>query len=193
MEEFDTSKCRGKLEKMGVLCTHSPKSPGPFPKLPVKYWPKCRGKLEKNKKNSQKKDQADPIQASTRGRWATANCRPAPSQQPRQGRPTPFKLLFLVLPFIFCASGQLLLVGFQHMPALPRVHLKTSNTHNFWTVASKIMKFVLMRSFIPRCIFTKSFKNLKIVWDHTTQPRIGLSLVGRSGPLGVNDKLNYFD
>jgi hypothetical protein len=33
---FDTFKCRGKLEKMGVLCTHSPKSPGPFPKLPIK-------------------------------------------------------------------------------------------------------------------------------------------------------------
>jgi hypothetical protein len=33
---FDTSKCRGKLEKMGVLCTHSPKSLGPFPKLPMK-------------------------------------------------------------------------------------------------------------------------------------------------------------
>jgi hypothetical protein len=31
---FNTSKCRGKLEKMGVLYTHSPKSPGPFPKLP---------------------------------------------------------------------------------------------------------------------------------------------------------------
>jgi hypothetical protein len=24
---FDTSKCRGKLEKMGVLCTHSPEMP----------------------------------------------------------------------------------------------------------------------------------------------------------------------
>jgi hypothetical protein len=31
---IDTSKCRGKLEKMSVLCAHSPKSPGPFPKLP---------------------------------------------------------------------------------------------------------------------------------------------------------------
>jgi hypothetical protein len=29
-----TSKCRGKLQKMGVLYTHSPKSLGPFPKLP---------------------------------------------------------------------------------------------------------------------------------------------------------------
>jgi hypothetical protein len=34
----------------------------------------------------------------------------------------------------------------QHIPALPRVHLKTSNTHNFWSVAPKIMKFVLTRS-----------------------------------------------
>jgi hypothetical protein len=33
---FNTSKCRGKLERMGVLCTHSSKSPGPFPKLPQK-------------------------------------------------------------------------------------------------------------------------------------------------------------
>jgi hypothetical protein len=24
---FDTSKCRGKLEKMGVVCTHSPQMP----------------------------------------------------------------------------------------------------------------------------------------------------------------------
>jgi hypothetical protein len=31
---FNTSKCRGKLQKMGALYTHSPKSPGPFPKLP---------------------------------------------------------------------------------------------------------------------------------------------------------------
>jgi hypothetical protein len=33
---FNTSKCRGKLQKMGVLYTDSPKSPGPFPKLPQK-------------------------------------------------------------------------------------------------------------------------------------------------------------
>jgi hypothetical protein len=33
---FHTFKYRGKLEKMGALCTHSPKSPGPFPKLPKK-------------------------------------------------------------------------------------------------------------------------------------------------------------
>jgi hypothetical protein len=33
---FNTSKCRGKLQKMEVLYTHSPKSPGPFSKLPKK-------------------------------------------------------------------------------------------------------------------------------------------------------------
>jgi hypothetical protein len=41
---FNTSKCRGKLQKKGVLYTHSSKSPSPFPKLPKKnpknkkYW-----------------------------------------------------------------------------------------------------------------------------------------------------------
>jgi hypothetical protein len=33
---FNTSKCRGKLQKMGVLYIHSPKRPSPFPKLPKK-------------------------------------------------------------------------------------------------------------------------------------------------------------
>jgi hypothetical protein len=51
---FDTSKWRRKLEKMGVLCTHSPKSPGPFPILPIKNWPKCRRKHQKNKKIQKK-------------------------------------------------------------------------------------------------------------------------------------------
>jgi hypothetical protein len=31
---FNASKCRGMLQKMGVLYTHSPKSPSPFSKLP---------------------------------------------------------------------------------------------------------------------------------------------------------------
>jgi hypothetical protein len=46
---FDTSKWRGKLEKMGVLCIHSPKSLGPFSKTPIKNWPKCRRKHQKKK------------------------------------------------------------------------------------------------------------------------------------------------
>jgi hypothetical protein len=41
---FDTSKWREKLGKNG--CIVHP-SPGPFPKLPIKNWPKCRRELQK--------------------------------------------------------------------------------------------------------------------------------------------------
>jgi hypothetical protein len=44
---ISTSKCRGKLQKMGVLYTHSPKSPGPFPKLPKIHFLKIK-KFQKN-------------------------------------------------------------------------------------------------------------------------------------------------
>jgi hypothetical protein len=47
---FNTSKCRGKLQKMGVLYTHSPKSPGLFIKLPKK--------LKNKRKISNKREQA---------------------------------------------------------------------------------------------------------------------------------------
>jgi hypothetical protein len=33
---FDPPKYRSKLQKMGVLYTHSPKRPGPFLKVPKK-------------------------------------------------------------------------------------------------------------------------------------------------------------
>jgi hypothetical protein len=42
--KISTSKCRGKLKKLGELYTHSPKSPSPFPKLPKIH-------LKKIKKN----------------------------------------------------------------------------------------------------------------------------------------------
>jgi hypothetical protein len=44
---ISTSKCRGKLQKMGVLYTHSPKSPGLFPKLPKIHFFKIK-KFQKN-------------------------------------------------------------------------------------------------------------------------------------------------
>jgi hypothetical protein len=34
------------------------------------------------------------------------------------------------------------------MPTLPKLLLKTSDTHNFWPVAPKIMKFVLTQSLL---------------------------------------------
>jgi hypothetical protein len=42
-----TSKCRGKLQKMGALYTHSSKSPGPFPELPKIHFLKIK-KFQKN-------------------------------------------------------------------------------------------------------------------------------------------------
>jgi hypothetical protein len=36
----------------------------------------------------------------------------------------------------------------QYMPSLPKLLLKTSNTHNFCSVGPKIMKFVLLRSLL---------------------------------------------
>jgi hypothetical protein len=47
------------------------------------------------------------------------------------------------------------------------------------------MKFALTRSLFRDASSQKVSKNLKIVWDHTTQPKTGLSPVGTSGPLGV--------
>jgi hypothetical protein len=60
---------------MGVLYIHSPKSPGPFPKLPKKL------KIKKEKK----KGQFDPVQVSTRDRRATAGRRVALGQRPGIG------------------------------------------------------------------------------------------------------------
>jgi hypothetical protein len=125
-----------------------------------------------------------------RGRAATSGCPPAPHGSD----------FFLLASLFFPPSsptfghfGQLHLIV-QHMPALPRVHLKTSNTHNFWTVApNKIMKFALTRSFFRDASSQKVSNNLKIVWDHTTQPRTGLSPVETSGPLGDKLKILGFE
>jgi hypothetical protein len=71
---------------------------------------------------------------------------------------------------------------FQHMPALPKLLLKTSNIHNFWSVAPKIMKFVLMWSLFQDAFGKRNSKNLKIVWNQTTLPKTGLAPVGPIRP-----------
>jgi hypothetical protein len=77
------------------------------------------------------------------------------------------------------------LVGWlQHMPALTRPYPKTSNTHNFWSVGPKIMKFVLTRSLWQDASQTIS-KNLKIVWDQVTLPKTRLVTLGIFSPSGV--------
>jgi hypothetical protein len=65
---FNTSNCRGKLQKMGMLYTHSPKSPGPFSKLPKK--------IKLNKKNSKQ---------GTVWPCVGVDLRPALARQPRVG------------------------------------------------------------------------------------------------------------
>jgi hypothetical protein len=74
----------------------------------------------------------------------------------------------------------------QHMPALPRLLLKTSNIHNFWSVGPKIMKFVLPQSLLQDSwTFTKSFKKSKIKWGQVTLPKTSLVTPGTFGLLGV--------
>jgi hypothetical protein len=89
---FDTSKCRGKLEKMGVLCTHSPKRRSPFPKLPQKI--KIKIKIKDRPTLSRRR--------------------------PCIGSACPFFFeFFFLLPSTFCTSSQLLLVGSSTCPPCP--------------------------------------------------------------------------
>jgi hypothetical protein len=102
---FNTSKCRGKLQKMEVLYTHSPKNLGPFPKHPKKN--------SKKFKNSKKWGQPD-----------RSKCQPTAGGQPWVdtwtfwSSPILFELFFL-LPSTFCTCGQLLLVGSSTCPPWP--------------------------------------------------------------------------
>jgi hypothetical protein len=101
---FDTSKYRGKLDKMGVLCTNSPIIPGPFSKLPNKN-------LKKIKKIQKKGPCPGVDQRSPAGCGST----------PGQDRPAPFLGNFsFFLPSTFCASSQLLLVGSSTCPPCPK-------------------------------------------------------------------------
>jgi hypothetical protein len=53
------------------------------------------------------------------------------------------------------------------------------------------MKFALTRSLFRDASPQKVSKNLKIVRDHTTQPKTGLFPVGISGPLGVKNLITF--
>jgi hypothetical protein len=76
---------------------------------------------------------------------------------------------------------------FQHMPALPKLLLKTSNIHNFWSVVPKIMKFAFTQSLFRDAFGKNNSKILKIMWVETTLPKTGLAPVGLVRPLGVKD------
>jgi hypothetical protein len=183
---FDTSKCRGKLEKMGAPCTHSPQMPRSTKK-----------KIQKNQTNSKQCRGSKTGPRLAGDRWSPpCPWRPTTSRSPTVARwPHAGPILFFVrphfsscLPFFssffphFWALWLTPPHWLQHMPALPRVHLKTSNTHNFWSVAPKIMKFALMQSLFRDASSHKVSNFFKIVWNHTTQPITGLSPIGTSGP-----------
>jgi hypothetical protein len=53
----------------------------------------------------------------------------------------------------------------QHMPALPKLLLKFSNIHNFWSIGPKIMKFVLPQSLFRGTCSQKVSKKPKIEGD----------------------------
>jgi hypothetical protein len=129
---FNTSKCRGK--KWGCYTPILPKA--------LAHSPNFQNNFIKIKK-FKKKGQSGPVQALTRGRRVTT------SRQPRVnawiGPDCPIlNFNFFLMPSIFCARGQLLLVGSSTCLALPKLLPKTSNTHNFCSVTPKIMKFMLM-------------------------------------------------
>jgi hypothetical protein len=109
---ISTSKCRGKLQKMEVLYTHSPKSPGPSSKLPKIHF----SKIKKSQKNGNNPigPGVDPWLTVDR-RTATFGRRAASDQRLGLGR----------------ASGQLLLVGSSTCPPCPDFSLKLQTPITF--------------------------------------------------------------
>jgi hypothetical protein len=76
---------------------------------------------------------------------------------------SPFLVPYLPPPSYFLLPNFLhmwstLLHWLQHMPALPRLPLKFSNTHNFWSIGKEKYEIYTPAKLIARCMFTKSFK-----------------------------------
>ena len=82
--------------------------------------------------------------------------------------------------------GQLHLIGFSPCPALSRLLLKTSNTHNFWFIGPRIMKFVLTQSLLRGACSRKVSKKIKTIWDQVTLPKSGLVTPSTFKTTGVN-------
>jgi hypothetical protein len=115
---ISTSKCRSKLQKMGVLYTHSPKSPGPFSKLPKIHFFLIK-KFQKN---------WDSLTGAGVGPWPTGDqwvdtyaCWVVPI----------FLEFFFFMPSTFCTSGQLSLIGCNTCPPCPDFSLKLQTSITF--------------------------------------------------------------
>ena len=132
---LNTSKYKGKFQKMGMLYTHSLKMPGPSPNFQ-------KQKIKK-KKNIAKKRAAHNLSNYGRDQRATSSHLPAAAWR---GPPFLYKchLFFQTLAPLFGHMWSIFSHWLQHMPNLPRLLLEFSTTHDFWSVVPKIMKFVFM-------------------------------------------------
>jgi hypothetical protein len=118
--KISPSNCRGKVQKMGALYTHSPKMLSSSPNLSTQK------RSKKKPKKLEKEGQPTICQIAGCGRQAIVGRRPTSS------------LLFCITtsffsffmpPFFHMWSTPP--HWLQHMPTLPRVLIKFSNTYNF--------------------------------------------------------------
>jgi hypothetical protein len=132
---------------MEVLYTHSPKMPGSSSKVPNFYF-----YLFKKFERTDSAGGPLAIQLLVGDRCSLINSQGlGAGQQPtvadRPRRKPPFlcscDLIFQTFAPFLGHMWSTLSHWFQQMPALPKLLLRTSNIHNFWSVAPKIMKFVL--------------------------------------------------
>jgi hypothetical protein len=75
------------------------------------------------------------------------------------------------------------------VPELPKLHLKTSNTHNFWSIGPKNTIFVLPQSFFQGASSQKVSKNPKIYCIYNSLSKNELSHFGSLRTLGVNSNI----
>ena len=122
---------------MGVLYIHSPKMPNHLHYI--------KKKVKKILKIAKKGGPSYSLLDYEPHQLAMASCQLAAHECLKLVSPKNF----LLLPtHIFLHMWSTLVGWLQHMPALPRLLLKFSNTHNFWSIGPKIMKFVLPQSLL---------------------------------------------
>jgi hypothetical protein len=117
-------KCRGKLQKMGLVYTHHPKKPRPF--LYAKAFNFFNKKEAQKKKKNCKKKGSSPQSVKLQ---ATASQQPLVTGRPRCGPPCLPHFLPLAPPLFF-HMWSTLSHWLQPMLALPKLLLEFSNTHS---------------------------------------------------------------
>jgi hypothetical protein len=85
IRRFHPPKYRSKVQKMGVLYTHSPKMPGPFPKLLHNTKKRIFFNFKIRKKGGRHGEQPAVCQTTDRSWRATTRCRTAVVVQPAVG------------------------------------------------------------------------------------------------------------